>query len=215
MLAHVLEAVSRARCVDSIVLVIGEHTRVAAEALVQTGHWPQPVTIVVGGERRQDSVAAGVEMVAPGADVIILHDAARPLADPDLFDRCGVAAASAGAAIAAVPVADTLKRVESDRVVGTVPRDAVWAAQTPQAFRRELLVEALRSPVARSTTFTDEAGLFEALGLNVVVVPGSARNLKVTQPGDVDLAEALLAQRCSGGDRLFRPAGATRAGAAQ
>ena len=215
MLAHVLQTVSRARCVDSVVLVIGEHTRVPAEVLVQAGDWPQPVTIVVGGERRQDSVAAGVEMVPPDADVIILHDAARPLADPDLFDRCAVAAAIAGAAIAAVPVADTLKRVESDRVIGTVSREAVWAAQTPQAFRRELLVEALRNPVARTATFTDEAGLFEALGLTVAVVPGSARNLKVTRAADVDLAEALLAQRCPGGDRPFRAAGAARAGAAQ
>ncbi len=207
ILAHVLDAVSQTRCAEGIVVVIGEHTREAAEQLSLFGDWPIPWSIVTGGERRQDSVAAGVAAVRAETEVVIIHDGARPLAQPNLFDRCAVAASEVGAAIAAVPVGDTLKRVESDRVVGTVARESLWSAQTPQAFRRNVLIDALTSPLARSHTFTDEAGLFEALGLPVAVVRGSSTNLKVTHPEDLRLAAALLSQE---GLDAGRPVPATK-----
>jgi len=193
LLAYALDAAEQSAARD-IVLVVGEHTRAAAAALVACGEWPKVRAVVTGGARRQDSVAAGVRAVAPDIAVVAVHDGARPLAKPALFDACLAAAAESGAAIAAIPVADTLKRVAGDEIVATVPRDGLWAAQTPQAFRRDLLVHALASPEAGNGTFTDEAALCEALGLSVRVVPGSRANLKVTRPDDLAIAAALLAQ---------------------
>lgn len=213
ILGHVLHAVCQARCARGIVVVVGEHTRDAAERLAQAGDWPLPLAIVTGGTRRQDSVATGVAAVPSEADVVLIHDGARPLVRPDLFDRCAAAAFEVGAAIAAVPVADTLKHVESDRVLATVARENLWAAQTPQGFRRALLVDALASSVARSHTFTDEASLFETLGLPVAVVQGSARNLKVTHPDDLHLAAALIAQNHQKTGHSVRAAGYPRHGA--
>ncbi|WP_181955774.1 IspD/TarI family cytidylyltransferase, partial [Raoultella terrigena] len=116
-----------------------------------------------------------------------------PMAEPDLFDRCAQSAAANGAAIAATPVADTLKRVDTGVISGTVDRAGLWAAQTPQAFRLEVL---LRAMVANAgETVTDEARLCEAVGVPVVVVPASLANLKVTHPEDIAVAEALLLAR--------------------
>ncbi len=213
ILAHVLDTVCQTRCASGIVVVIGEHTRDAAESLAQSGDWPLPLAIVTGGTRRQDSVVKGVAAVPSEADVVLIHDGARPLVQPDLFDRCAAAAFEVGAAIVAVPVADTLKHIESGRVVGTVARENLWAAQTPQGFRRALLVDALASPIARSHTFTDEASLFETLGLPVAVVQGSSRNLKVTHPDDLHLAAALIAQNYQETDHSVRAAKHPRHGA--
>ena len=191
MLAHVLDALQSAEAIRAVILVVGEHTRAATELLLAGGSWPKVEAVVAGGDRRQDSVAAGVAAVPAWAEVVVVHDAARPLAPPALFDRCVAAAAATGAAIAAAPVADTLKRVSAGRVVTTVDRDGLWSAQTPQAFRRVLLLDALdlcRGP----ELFTDEAGLCETLGLPVAIVPSTAANLKVTHREDIAIAEALL-----------------------
>ena len=191
MLAYVLDALEHATTIAAVVLVVGQHTRVAVERLVAAGPWTKVRAVVVGGERRQDSVAAGVAALPTKSDIVVVHDGARPLVPPALFDRCARAAATTGAAIAAVPVADTLKRVVDTRVVGTVDREALWAAQTPQAFRRSL-IEHVIARGAGQFLVTDEAGLCEALGLPVEVVPGSPSNLKITHPEDIAVAEALL-----------------------
>jgi 2-C-methyl-D-erythritol 4-phosphate cytidylyltransferase len=192
MLAHVLDAIEGALLVRAVVLVAGEHTRPAVEDLVAEGGWAKPRAVVQGGPRRQDSVAAGLGATPADAPVVVVHDGARPLASARLFERCVEAALVHGAAIAAVPVSDTIKRVRDGLIAATVPRDDLWAAQTPQAFRRELLAAALVSPVAAETTFTDEAGLLEALGHPVAIVPGDRSNIKITVPDDLAVAEALL-----------------------
>jgi 2-C-methyl-D-erythritol 4-phosphate cytidylyltransferase / 2-C-methyl-D-erythritol 2,4-cyclodiphosphate synthase len=124
---------------------------------------------------------------------VVIHDGARPLAEPELFDRCAAAAAESGAAIAATPVADTLKRVAEGAIAGTVDRAGLWAAQTPQAFR----LESLRRAMAANSgeTVTDEARLCEVAGLPVSVVPASPANLKVTHAEDIPVADALLRAR--------------------
>jgi 2-C-methyl-D-erythritol 4-phosphate cytidylyltransferase len=155
-----------------------------------------PVTVVEGGARRQDSVLAGVVAARSlGASTVAVHDGARPLVSPALFDQTLDAAEHAGAAIAAVPIVDTVKRVRDAQVVETVPRDELWAAQTPQAFVIDRLLAAFAEADRRSLTVTDEAGLFEALGWPVVVVPGDPMNLKLTYPGDLALLESLAARR--------------------
>ncbi len=142
-----------------------------------------------GGPTRCASVRAGLAAVPSDAEIVVVHDAARPLAPPDLFERV-VAAVMAGAdgAVPGVAVADTLKRVADDRVVETVERAGLVAVQTPQAFRAEIL----RRAHAGEPEATDDAALVEAAGGMVVVVEGDRRNLKLTSPDDLVMARALV-----------------------
>jgi 2-C-methyl-D-erythritol 4-phosphate cytidylyltransferase len=155
--------------------------------------WPgtRGVIAVPGGDSRSASVRAGLAATPERCEIVVVHDAARPLAGPDTF-RAVVEAVRAGAdaAVPALPVADTLKRVDGSRVVETVARDALVSVQTPQAFR----ADALRRAHAAGGVATDDAALVEEAGGCVVVVPGDARNLKITQPVDLAIAEALLAE---------------------
>jgi 2-C-methyl-D-erythritol 4-phosphate cytidylyltransferase/2-C-methyl-D-erythritol 2,4-cyclodiphosphate synthase len=153
--------------------------------------------VVAGGTRRQDSVHAGfVAFDAAGADedgVVLVHDAARPLVTPALVDAVAEATARHGAAIPVVPVAETLKRLDGERVAGTVDRDGLAAAQTPQGVRRHLLREAYRRfPVGGPETWTDEAAMLEACSIAVHVVPGDPGNLKVTVAADLERVAAGL-----------------------
>jgi 2-C-methyl-D-erythritol 4-phosphate cytidylyltransferase len=146
--------------------------------------------VVAGGPTRSASVRRGLGAVPAGVSVVIVHDAARPLARPALFAAvlAALADGNAGAAICAVPVSDTLKRVAAGAVVGTVDRDGLVAVQTPQAF----VAATLRRAHADDPDATDDAALVEALGVSVAVVPGDPRNLKLTTPEDLALAELLL-----------------------
>jgi len=150
---------------------------------------------VPGGARRQDSVTAGLDEVGDAA-IVVVHDGARPFAEPSLFTSVVRAVANgADAAIAAVPVTDTLKRVVDGRVVQTLDRTAFALAQTPQAFRRAALETALATAATRGATVTDEATLVEEMGGTVVVVPGDASNLKLTNPEDLAVAQAIAQSR--------------------
>ncbi|MDQ1393678.1 MAG: 2-C-methyl-D-erythritol 4-phosphate cytidylyltransferase [Acidimicrobiaceae bacterium] len=149
-----------------------------------------------GGTTRSASVRAGLAAVPDSAEIVVVHDAARPLARPELFERVvaairASASASADAAIAVVPVADTIKRVRGDRVTETLDRAELVMVQTPQAFR----ADALRKAHAGEPEATDDAALIEAMGGTVVTVPGDRRNFKLTTPDDLLLASVLLAQR--------------------
>ena len=147
--------------------------------------------VVEGGGTRTESVCRGVAAVPPTAEVIVVHDAARPLASEDLFRAVitAVTAGGAGGAIPGVPVSDTIKVVDgSGCVTATLDRDTLVAVQTPQAFDADLL----RRAHAGGTQATDDAALVEALGATVRVVPGDPRNLKITTPADLELAEHLL-----------------------
>jgi 2-C-methyl-D-erythritol 4-phosphate cytidylyltransferase len=194
VLTYSLDSAESSTSIDAVVVVAGHHTIDAVADLTASGQWSKVVTTVTGGERRQDSVAAGLAAVPQATEFVAVHDAARPLVPPSLFDECIAAACSRGAAIAATPVADTLKRVEAGLIVQTVSRASLWAAQTPQAFRLDLLRRAFVSAAEQGLDVTDEASLLEALGLQVAVVPSSLANLKITRPEDLAIAEALLAR---------------------
>ena len=196
MLAWSLAALERAETIGAVVVVAGAHIEDDVARLVRDGDFAKVAAIVPGGERRQDSVAAGLAALSPGIAIVAIHDAARPLAEPELFDRCVLAAAESGAAIAAAPVADTLKRVADGVIRETVDRTALWAAQTPQAFQLDLLRRAMAACGDRQVT--DDALLCEAVGVPVTVVPSTAANLKVTHDEDIAIAEALLRARGSG-----------------
>ena len=146
---------------------------------------------VPGGARRRDSVAAGLAALDPGTNAVLIHDAARPLVTAAVVRRVEEALAQSGAVVPGVPVSDTIKRVEGSRVVETPDRAALVAVQTPQGYRLDLLRRAL---AASDADATDEAGLIEALGEPVTVVPGDAANLKITREIDLEIAEILASK---------------------
>ena len=161
----------------------------------------KPCVIVAGGERRQDSVVRAFQ-AAGSADVIVIHDAARPFASADLIARTIAAAAESGAAIAAVQSSDTVKLAGADAtgvrlIAQTLPRQSIYLAQTPQAFRRDVLVRALEAGARDDVHATDEAALVELTGLPVRLVDGDASNIKITTPDDLVIAEAIAAQSTS------------------
>jgi 2-C-methyl-D-erythritol 4-phosphate cytidylyltransferase len=160
---------------------------------------PVPATVVAGGARRQDSVRAGLDAAPADVAVVAIHDAARPLLTRETALAVVREAARCGAALAAVPVRDTLKRVAADGTVeATVDRAGLWHAQTPQAFRPEVARAAHAEAARRGLEATDDAALVEVLGIAPVrVVRGDPWNFKVTEPPDRAAAEALLAR--SGG----------------
>ncbi|MGI6657207.1 MAG: 2-C-methyl-D-erythritol 4-phosphate cytidylyltransferase [Desulfobulbus sp.] len=153
------------------------------------------IMIVTGGAERQDSVLAGLRALPPEIELVLIHDAARPLVDRETILACLHEAARHGAAIAAMPAADTLKEVGADNtILRTVDRKQLWRAQTPQAAQRALLERAFARAHETGFTGTDEASILEAAGIPVRVVPGSGRNLKITRPEDLAIAAALLAE---------------------
>ncbi len=155
--------------------------------------------VVTGGAERFESVANALARVPDDADLVAVHDAVRPLTPAPLIDAVFAAAAEHGAAMLAVPVADTLKRVDPDtnRIAGTVPRAGLWQAQTPQVFRRDWLVAAYAKRSEYGSAITDDAQLVEAAGHAVVVVPGSPANFKVTTRDDLLLADAVVKHRAA------------------
>lgn len=201
LLCHSIEAAERATSIVDIIIVAGLHTKSRIEQIVSEHAWTKVRQVALGGERRQDSVEAGLRLVRPAIATVAVHDAARPLAPSALFDACVSAAEEHGAAIAAVPVADTLKRVSAGMVSETVSREDMWAAQTPQAFRSDLLRASFKYAHQHAIAVTDEAALFEAQGLPVAIVPSTSRNLKVTRPEDLLVAEALLRATRTGDSR--------------
>ena len=178
---------TRAEEVDSIAI------RVAKENL------GRPFRVVRGGDTRQDSVANALTEVQTDADLILVHDAVRPLVTRDQIERVIAEAASCDAAILGIPAMDTVKEVKRASlpadvalITATIPRERVVLAQTPQVFRTSLLLEAFAKARQDGVSASDEAGLVERMGRDVHVVAGSERNLKITRPGDMQLAEFYL-----------------------
>ncbi|CAO0821927.1 2-C-methyl-D-erythritol 4-phosphate cytidylyltransferase / 2-C-methyl-D-erythritol 2,4-cyclodiphosphate synthase [Desulfarculales bacterium] len=157
---------------------------------------PKVALVATGGRERQDSVMAGAEAAAClGAKWVLVHDTARPLAEPAIFARVLEAARACGAAVAAMPCIDTIKQAGSRlRVEATLDRSKLWQVQTPQGFDLELLLEAQRQAKQRGILATDEAGLIEAMGQEVRLVMGSRDNIKITTPEDLNLARRLLSE---------------------
>ncbi|MHB8301880.1 MAG: 2-C-methyl-D-erythritol 4-phosphate cytidylyltransferase [Acidobacteriaceae bacterium] len=157
------------------------------------------VTVVEGGDTRQESVRKALKMLpAADDDIVLVHDAVRPMIDPATIERTIEAVVRHQAAIVAVPAVDTIKQVERTahgaRIASTIPRQHIVLAQTPQGFRCHLLRRAVEEAAADGFVGTDEASLAERLGVEVAVVLGSARNFKITKPGDLALAEFYLKQ---------------------
>jgi 2-C-methyl-D-erythritol 4-phosphate cytidylyltransferase len=194
LLARSLAALAAVREIEWLLPVLpqgalGAFSRVRAE-LADASRVLAPVA---GGAERQDSVLAGLDALPREASHVAVHDAARPLVRPEDVARVVAAGLAHGAALLAVPAADTLHRVRDGRVVETPARAEQWAAQTPQVFRVDWLREALAKAALDGVVGSDDAALVARLGLPVHVVPGHASNLKITTATDLALAEALLA----------------------
>jgi len=192
-----LEALERCAAVDGIV-VVGPARRLQ-DVLAATGFGPGKVVAwTEGGRERRDSVARGLRALPPGFDLVAVHDSARALVTPELIARVVADAVTHGAAIAAVPLEDTLKRASLGRIEDTVARASLWRAQTPQVFRREWLEQAHGAPGGSGgarTAVTDDAVLVEAQGHPVFITEGDALNFKITTARDLALAGAWLARR--------------------
>jgi 2-C-methyl-D-erythritol 4-phosphate cytidylyltransferase len=154
------------------------------------------VRVVEGGNSRQDSVQNALASLSPDTELVAVHDAVRPFIDLETIHKVFDEAAATGAAIVAVPAVDTVKQVtrgtEHVKVRSTIPREKLVMAQTPQVFRYELIMRAFAAARADGFTGTDESSLVERLDIEVTVVPGSDRNIKITKPGDMELAHLFL-----------------------
>ena len=174
--------------VCQIVLVVADEDRPAVEAEYGAALGEMDVALAAGGTDRTGSVRNGLSAVADDADLICVHDAARPCVRPERIDAVFAAADEHGAAILAWPIHGTIKRATDHVIVETVDRDELWQAQTPQVFRRDWLIDALAS----GASATDEAALVEQSGRPVRLVEGDPRNIKITTPADLELARAVV-----------------------
>ncbi len=199
ILLHTLRKFAAAPPVEEIYLALRRAEAGGFLARLQQENLGKPVHVVEGGEHRQESVANALAAVrAAEDDVVLVHDAVRPFVDQEIISNVIAAAAKYGAAIAGVPAVDTIKQVdrtaEGAIVTSTVPRERVVMAQTPQGFRFHVLRDAFAEATRDGFSGTDEASLVERSGHDVAVVMGSARNLKITTPADLELAEFYLRQ---------------------
>ncbi|HVB27305.1 MAG TPA: 2-C-methyl-D-erythritol 4-phosphate cytidylyltransferase [Mycobacteriales bacterium] len=201
LLVYAVRALALARRVDVVVVAAPPDAVAGVRRLLSSHDVPAEVSVVPGGATRQESVAAALAALAPEVDVVLVHDAARPLAPSELADAVAAAVlAGADAVVPALPMPDTVKRVDAgDRVVETLDRAALRAVQTPQGFRRAVLAAAHER--ARGAAATDDAGLVEAMGITVRVIPGHPEAFKITRPLDLVFAEAVLATRRAAGAR--------------
>jgi 2-C-methyl-D-erythritol 4-phosphate cytidylyltransferase len=198
VIAHTLDAFERAECVDEIILVSRDHRLADLQDLVRRAELKKVRHIVSGGAHRQDSVRAGLNLLASGARYVAVHDAARPFTTAEQIGRVFELARQHGAAALAEPITDTLMRADENHFVsGGVDRESLYAMQTPQIFSRDLLMDAYNAVAAKKLSITDEVSAVEHLGAKVLLVPNDQFNLKITFPRDLLLAESFLSQRLS------------------
>ena len=199
IIVHTLRVFARNPQVAQIVVALRKSEMEQFSRRLEKERIAGKVMVVEGGDHRQQSVAnALAQLKAAPDDVVLVHDAVRPFVDDEIIDHVVREVEKHGAAIAGLPAVDTIKQVEraaeSALITSTIPRERIVQAQTPQGFRYELIKRAFDSAAADGFIGTDEASLVERMGENVWVVMGSARNIKITTPGDMELAEFLMSK---------------------
>ncbi len=192
VIVRVIDTFQKCKAIDEIVVVLSTGNIKTCMPLIYGKEWSKVKSLCPGGERRQDSVAAGLAKLS-NCGWVVIHDGARPLITTDLILRGLEAAKETGAAIAAVPVTDTIKIAGDDMLVQqTPPRKGMWAVQTPQVFRFDIIAESCNKV---KDNVTDDASMVEQLGYKVKLYMGAYDNIKITTPDDLILAEALLKKR--------------------
>ena len=191
---HTLRKFVAAQVIDEIFLALRAEDMVRVLSDIDREHFSKPVRLVAGGPTRQETVARALAEAPAGTEVVVVHDAVRPFIELDLIERVVEAARKDGATILGIPSIDTVKQVERQKILGTIPRERIVLAQTPQAFRCEIIQEAFARAAADGFNGTDEASLVERMGLQVTVLMSSDRNIKITKPSDLPLARLYIAQ---------------------
>jgi 2-C-methyl-D-erythritol 4-phosphate cytidylyltransferase len=196
VLARTLQVFEQHPLIDSIIIIVSSaEVTYCKEEIVASGDFRKVTAVVAGGAERQDSVYCGLQACgAVDDDLILIHDGARPLVSHEIIDRVIESVLRHDACLTAVPVKDTVKVVQDGCVVETPDRETLWLAQTPQAFRYGIIRSAHDQAAAQGVRVTDDAQLAEWAGHTVHVVPGDYRNLKITTPEDLPIAERLLAE---------------------
>ncbi|MGQ0811806.1 MAG: 2-C-methyl-D-erythritol 4-phosphate cytidylyltransferase [Nitrospiraceae bacterium] len=197
LLVHSLRVLNASSAIHGIIVAVPASECDYCLSQIVAAHGFTKVTkVMAGGEQRQDSVRLALTEVAPETELVLVHDAVRPFLTERMVQEVLDSAAKQGAAIVAIPIRDTVKRIGADAAIEeTVDRALLWLAQTPQAFRREWLEAAHRKAELEGIHATDDAHLVELLGRRVAVVEGSGENIKVTRPEDMIIGEAILAAR--------------------
>ena len=199
VIAHAIRAFEHAKSVCEILIVTREHRNEEVREIVSKGAFKKIRAIVPGGERRQDSVRAGLDRIDRDSQYVAVHDAARPLVTSEQIERAFEECRSHGAATLAQPVNDTLKRADSDLlVVDSVDRHLLYAMQTPQIFERKVIEDAYHAVYAENISVTDEVSAVERLGLKVALVLNDDFNFKITYPRDLPVADFILRDRAQG-----------------
>ena len=194
VLARTLRALEDSPAIMEIVVVTKEDLLVAVSDLCRQYGFQKVTTVLVGGKTRTESVMRGLSAVSSRATLVAVHDGARPLVTPEVIAAAVSRAAQCGAACPAIPVKDTVKQVSGGSVAATLDRDSLRAVQTPQVFDRDLLQAALQKAAEENAVLTDDCAAVERLGAAVALTPGDERNLKITTPLDLAVAEAILSQ---------------------
>lgn len=193
LLSHSLLTFERHAAVDRVVLVAAlEWKSFIEQEIIRRFEIRKVAAIVAGGKERQDSVAAGLSCISELHEFVAVHDAVRPFFSSSLLDRVIDGCRSADACIPAIALRDTVKQVEDNLVIRTLPRETLRLAQTPQVFRRSVLIEAFQLAKRNNISGTDEASLIEAAGGRVAWVEGEEQNLKITTPLDLKIAEMIF-----------------------
>jgi 2-C-methyl-D-erythritol 4-phosphate cytidylyltransferase len=196
VVAHTWARFDQARSIDEIIVVVRAGTEKKFAALAKKYKFRKKFQIVTGGAERQDSVWAGLEAAPPKADIVAVHDAARPCVNNDLIAATVKYAEETGAAVAAHPVTDTIKESADGRLIQkTLDRSQLWAMETPQTFRFDVIRRAIAAARAKKLVFTDDTAACELIGQPVRLVSSIAPNPKVTLPGDLLFVETLLNNR--------------------
>jgi 2-C-methyl-D-erythritol 4-phosphate cytidylyltransferase len=195
ILQWTLEAAIASQAIAWIGVIGQPHDYPEFQKIFKAVNTHKPIRLIQGGTTRQASVFNGLKALPTECDRVLIHDGARCLATPLLFDRCDVSLQTIHGFIAAVPVKDTIKVVNGLTIVDTPNRDHLWAAQTPQGFQADLLKNAHLQAVEQGWEVTDDAALFEKVGLAVQIVIGEETNLKITTQQDLAIAEFILKQR--------------------
>jgi len=191
---HTLRKFAASDAIDEIFLGLRVEDMERASAEFTHEHFAKPVHLVPGGASRQETVAKCLAEAPPITEVVVVHDAVRPFIELDMIRQVVEAARQGGAAILGIPSVDTVKQVERQTILGTIPRERIVLAQTPQAFRYDLLREAVDRAQAEGFSGTDESSLVERQGHKVTILMGSDRNIKITKPSDLPLARLYIAQ---------------------
>jgi len=191
---HTLRKFVAAEVIDEIYLGLRREDKERVQTEIEREHFPKTVRLLAGGATRQETVAQCLKEAPHTTEVVVVHDAVRPFIELDMIRRVVDAARKHGAAILGIPSVDTVKQVERQLILGTIPRERIVLAQTPQAFRYSILREAFDRAAADGFNGTDESSLVERLGNNVTVLMGSDRNIKITKPSDLPLARLYIAQ---------------------